>query len=128
MADRPIPSRAERLEAAARDLLNAVTFDDSGAGGRGGNGGLISRETIAKADRLRLILSEPAEPVIVIPWDEPVAWTERVANLREALGREPTLYELVGLARQHEMTPAEIEAQRQSFHRGMAPTGDPRFD
>lgn len=57
-------SRAERLEAAARDLLNAVTFDDSGAGGRGGNGGLISRETIAKADKLRLILSEPAEPAL----------------------------------------------------------------
>lgn len=51
-------SRAARLEAAAKALLDAVTFDDSGAGGRGGNGGLISRDTIRKADELRLILSE----------------------------------------------------------------------
>ena len=51
-------SRAERLETASRDLLNALTYDDSGAGGRGGGGGLISRDTIAKADQLRLILSE----------------------------------------------------------------------
>ncbi|SHF00771.1 hypothetical protein SAMN02745157_1425 [Kaistia soli DSM 19436] len=41
---------------AARALLDAVTFDDSGSNGRGGNGGLISRETMRKADELRLVL------------------------------------------------------------------------
>lgn len=45
------------LIAAARDLIAAVTFDDSGVFGRGGNGGLLSRETIRKADTLRLIIS-----------------------------------------------------------------------
>lgn len=39
---------------AAKELVDAITFDDSGIMGRGGNGGLISRETIRKADELRL--------------------------------------------------------------------------
>ncbi|MCB1499732.1 MAG: hypothetical protein KDK07_08055 [Bauldia sp.] len=37
----------------ADELLAALTFDDSGKNGLGGNGGLISRETIRKADALR---------------------------------------------------------------------------
>lgn len=52
----------DRLLKAARDLVEAVSFDDSGAivGGQyqGGNGGLISRETIRKADALRRLLEE----------------------------------------------------------------------
>ena len=43
-----------RLMRAAEDLVAAVTFDDSGHAGQGGNGGLLSRETIRKADALRL--------------------------------------------------------------------------
>jgi hypothetical protein len=46
------------LVSAARALLDAITFDDSGQGGRGGNGGLISHETIRKGDALRLLLDE----------------------------------------------------------------------
>ncbi|SHE66301.1 hypothetical protein SAMN02745157_0660 [Kaistia soli DSM 19436] len=44
------------LRSAARALLDAITNDDSGQMGRGGNGGLISRETIRTADELRLAL------------------------------------------------------------------------
>lgn len=46
-----------RLIAAAKDLTDAVSFDDNGrmlAGKwQGGNGGLISRDTITKADAVR---------------------------------------------------------------------------
>lgn len=38
-------------------LLDALTFDDSGFQGKGGNGGLISRETIRKADEVRIAMS-----------------------------------------------------------------------
>lgn len=48
-----------------------------------------------------------------------VTWADRVNNLRKALGREPTLDELLDVAQIHQMTPAEIEAQRQSWVRGM---------
>lgn len=47
---------------AVEDLLAALTYDDSGLHGRGGNGGLISRETIAKSDRLRLLLYARRNP------------------------------------------------------------------
>lgn len=43
--------------AAAKTLLDAVTYDVSGIDGRGGNGGLTSTETIRAADQLRLIIS-----------------------------------------------------------------------
>lgn len=48
-----------------------------------------------------------------------ITWADRVRNLRGALGREPTLAELMDAATIHQMTPAEIEAQRQSWVRGM---------
>lgn len=48
-----------------------------------------------------------------------ITWTERVTNLTKALGRKPTLNELLDASQIHQMTPAEIEAQRQSFVRGM---------
>lgn len=51
----------EEIVKAAQALLDAITFDDCGAmvGGKfvGGNGGLISRETIRKADELRRALA-----------------------------------------------------------------------
>jgi len=47
----------ETVIAAAEKLIHAVTFDDCGENGRGGNGGLISRETIRAADELRLEIS-----------------------------------------------------------------------
>ena len=46
----------DTLIARAEDLIDAVTFDDSGHAGTGGNGGLLSRETIRKADGLRLAI------------------------------------------------------------------------
>jgi hypothetical protein len=49
-------STIEWLIARAEALIEAITYDDSGSAGRGGNGGLISRETIRKADELRLAL------------------------------------------------------------------------
>lgn len=50
-----------------------------------------------------------------------ITWAERVANLTYALGRKPTLDELLEASTIHQMTPAEIEAQAQSFARAMAP-------
>lgn len=47
---------SEDLAAAARAVMDAITFDDSGTNGRGGNGGLISRTTIRRNDELRLAL------------------------------------------------------------------------
>jgi hypothetical protein len=51
----------DEIATAAKALLNALTFDDCGAmlGGKfvGGNGGLISRETIRNADELRRALA-----------------------------------------------------------------------
>lgn len=49
-----------------------------------------------------------------------ITWAERVANLTKALGRQPTLDEVLTAAEVHQMTPKEIEAQRQSFARGMS--------
>lgn len=46
----------DALIRAAEALVEAVTFDDSGTHGQGGNGGLLSRETIRKADALRLAI------------------------------------------------------------------------
>lgn len=49
-----------RLMTAARELVDAVSFDENGAllGGKwmGGNGGLVSRATHEKADAVRRIL------------------------------------------------------------------------
>lgn len=59
---------------------------------------------------------------------EPITWNERVDALCGRLGRRPTLDELMAESREHTMTPAEEQAQRESFVRGMMPTGDPRFD
>lgn len=48
-----------------------------------------------------------------------ITWADRIANLTAALGRKPALEEMLDAAQIHQMTPAEIEAQRQSFVRGM---------
>lgn len=48
-----------------------------------------------------------------------ITWTDRIANLIKALGRQPTLEEMLDASQIHQMTPGEIEAQRQSFIRGM---------
>jgi hypothetical protein len=47
----------DQLVAGAKRLIDTIGFDDSGIDGRGGNGGLISRETIRASDELRLLLS-----------------------------------------------------------------------
>lgn len=48
-----------------------------------------------------------------------ITWAERIGNLTKALGCKPTLNEMLEVATIHEMTPEEIEAQRQSWVRGM---------
>lgn len=48
-----------------------------------------------------------------------ITWADRLANLNKALGRKPTLVEMLEVAQIHQMTPAEIEEQRQSWVRGM---------
>jgi hypothetical protein len=48
-----------------------------------------------------------------------ITWANRITNLRTAIGRDPTLDEMLDVATIHQMTPAEVEAQRQSFVRGM---------
>ncbi len=49
-------SEIDVLVKRAEELIAAVTYDDSGTNGKGGNGGLLSRETIRKTDALRLAL------------------------------------------------------------------------
>lgn len=51
--------------------------------------------------------------------DEPITWADRITNLTKALGCKPTLQEMLEVARIHQLTPAEIEAQRRSWVRGM---------
>lgn len=48
-----------------------------------------------------------------------ITWAQRIDNLTNALGQKPTLDEMLTAAQVHQMTPAEIEAQRQSWVRGM---------
>lgn len=48
-----------------------------------------------------------------------ITWADRLHNLNRALGRKPTLAELLEVSHIHEMTPEEIEAQRASLVRGM---------
>ena len=43
--------------ATARALLERITFDVCGVAGKGGNGGLVSTETVKAADQLRLAIS-----------------------------------------------------------------------
>lgn len=53
MSDAPFNVRsllADQIAAAAERLVEALTFDDSASGG------LVSRETIRKADELRVLL------------------------------------------------------------------------
>lgn len=57
-----------------------------------------------------------------------ITWRERLVNLRKALGRDPTVEEMLDAAQIHEMTPEERQAQAESFARAMKPTGDPNFD
>lgn len=51
--------------------------------------------------------------------DQGITWAERIANLTYALDRKPTLDEMLEVSQIHQLTPAEIEAQRQSWARGM---------
>lgn len=60
--------------------------------------------------------------------EEPITWAQRVANLRERLGLRPTLEELLLLVPLHDLTPAERQAQAESWARANVSTGDPRFD
>lgn len=57
-----------------------------------------------------------------------ITWQQRVNNLRFRYGREPLLSELFEESRNHEMTPEEYQAQRESWARGNISTGDPRWD
>jgi len=50
-----------------------------------------------------------------------LTWPDRLTGLKLKLGRDPTLGEMLAEAIDHTMTPAEIEAQRQSYMRAMAP-------
>ena len=48
-----------------------------------------------------------------------ITWADRIAILKRALDRKPTLEEMLDAAQIHQMTPAEIEDQRKSWVRGM---------
>lgn len=62
------------------------------------------------------------------PTDPPITWAQRAANLAKALGRRPTLDELMRLVPMHDLTPEERKAQAESWARANVSTGDPRFD
>jgi hypothetical protein len=57
-----------------------------------------------------------------------ITWGDRLDNLRKALGRDPTLAEMLDASQIHEMTPMERQAQAESWARSCRPTGDPSFD
>lgn len=61
--------KIEPLLAAARKLIDAVSFDVNGINGKGGNGGLTSTETVRASDELRLAINryetEAGKPVEV---------------------------------------------------------------
>jgi hypothetical protein len=46
---------------AAERLDESITYDNSGTGGRGGNGGLISRDTMRKTDEQRVAIHQARE-------------------------------------------------------------------
>jgi hypothetical protein len=50
-----------------------------------------------------------------------LTWAVRMRNLRDALGRDPTLAEMLEVAPLHRMTADEYQAQRESWARAMAP-------
>lgn len=50
-------SDIDKLLEAAKILIERLNFDNSGVHGRGGNGGLISVETIRACDELRVIVN-----------------------------------------------------------------------
>ena len=49
------------LIARSNDFLDLFTYDVNGRDGRGGNGGLITKETIQAADKLRMALETVKE-------------------------------------------------------------------
>lgn len=49
------------VAARANDLLDRFTFDVTGYNGQGGNGGLITKETMQAADKLRMALEAVKE-------------------------------------------------------------------
>lgn len=48
-------------------------------------------------------------------------WAQRLAELTQSLGREPTTVEIVKAASEHDMTPAEITALA-TLTRGLEPS------
>lgn len=48
-----------------------------------------------------------------------MTWAEKVTDLGRALGRRPSLDDLLAMARDHKMTLEEVQAQRESWVRGM---------
>lgn len=50
-----------------------------------------------------------------------ITWAQRMQNLRDALGRPPTLDEMLAVVEVHQLTDEEKEAQRQSWARSMEP-------
>lgn len=57
-----------------------------------------------------------------------ITWAERMQNLHTALGRAPTMDEMMACVEIHQMTDAEKEEQRQSWARSMAPCEHGRRD
>ncbi|MCZ4274008.1 hypothetical protein [Maritalea porphyrae] len=50
-------SNIQKLQAATSKLIDAITYDVTGTHGKGGNGGLVSNETIRACDQCRLVLN-----------------------------------------------------------------------
>ena len=60
--------------------------------------------------------------------DKAMDWYQTLRLHEEVLRRRLSLSEMIDLAKTYKMNEAEIQAQRESWVRGMSPTGDPRFD
>lgn len=69
----------QKITDLAKELVEAVTHDDSGSNGTGGNGGLLSRDTIHKAGLLRAAMSQKEEEE-TIKLDKPVTLVDPDGN------------------------------------------------
>lgn len=110
-----------------RTLKISVSFGDetfraiqAESARRGVSASMVVREWVAAGRAAQAIAKAKAR----------ASWTDRMIGLRDALGREPTLEEMLACAATYQVTDAEKEAQRQSFARAMAPCehGVPDFE
>lgn len=95
---------------AATKLIDCVEFDMNGAGGKGGNGGLLSDTTLRAAHDLRVIMSREAEPPVYNIGVNTMAQVFKPSGLTDLHDLQAALdaVENALAAKAHDMAVAEI--------------------